>query len=166
MKDHLENHHSVELHKEFCEICEHLQLLSDDSFALTCYICMKKFENKYRLQDHIDTHSTQNKFNCLECDEKFTTSFTYERHLLEKHTERKTFQCELCEQKFSLERNLHRHLKDSHEVGVNSFKCDLCEITFKRNDNLLKHERDVHNINKHLLVLKGVNDTNDIFECF
>ena len=166
VKDHLENHHSVELHKEFCEICEHLQLLSDDSFALTCYICMKKFENKYRLQDHIDTHSTQNKFNCLECDEKFTTSFTYERHLLEKHTERKTFQCELCEQKFSLERNLHRHLKDSHEVGVNSFKCDLCEITFKRNDNLLKHERDVHNINKHLLVLKGVNDTNDIFECF
>ena len=35
VKDHLENHHSVELHKEFCEICEHLQLLSDDSFALT-----------------------------------------------------------------------------------------------------------------------------------
>ena len=75
---------------------------------------MKKFENKYGLQDHIDTHSTQNKFNCLECDEKFTTSFTYERHLLEKDTERKTFQCELCEQKFSLEKILHRNLKDSH----------------------------------------------------
>ena len=68
--------------------------------------------------------------------------------------------------KFSLERNLHRHLKDIHEVEVNSFKCDLCEITFKRNNNLLQHERDVHNINKHLLILKGVNDTNEIFECF
>jgi hypothetical protein len=164
VKDHLENHHSVKLHKEFCEICAHLQLLSDNSFALTCYICMKKFENKYRLQDHLDIHNPENQYNCLECDKKFTTSFTHERHLLEKHTEVKLFECDLCEQKFNLERNLQRHLKNIHEIGVSPFKCDLCP-TFKRNDNLLKHERDIHNINKHRLFIKGVNDTNGGFEC-
>ena len=50
-------------------------------------------------------------------------------------------------------------------MGVNPFKCDLCDKTFNRNDNLRKHERDIHNINKHLLILKGVNDTKENFEC-
>ena len=165
VRDHLENHHSVKLHEEFCEICAHLQLLSGNSFALTCYICMKKFESKYRLQDHLNVHSTHNKYNCFECNQKFTTSFTYERHISENHTEVKVFECNFCEQKFSLERNLHRHITNSHEMGENPFKCNLCDKTFQRNDTLLKHERVIHNINKQRLILKGVNDINENFKC-
>ena len=166
VKDHLENHLCVELHKEACEICAHLQLLSDGSFSLICCVCMKKFESKYRLEDHMDIHNKQNQYSCTECDEKFTTKFTYERHLLENHTEVKSFECNQCQSKFSLERNLQRHLKNSHDVIENlECECTICGKTFKRNDNLLQHQRDVHNINKRKLIIKGVNDAKEDFCC-
>ena len=127
---------------------------------------MKKFESKYRLEDHMDIHNKQNQYSCTECDEKFTTKFTYERHLLENHTEVKSFECNQCQSKFSLERNLQRHLKNSHDVIENlECECSICGKTFKRNDNLLQHQRDVHNINKRKLIIKGVNDAKEDFCC-
>lgn len=166
VKDHLKNHHSSKLHTEVCEICAHLEFISQNSFALICYVCMKKFEDKYRLEDHMNVHKPDNLFTCKLCDKSFTTKFTQERHMNEIHVEKRiTLDCDRCDAKFSSERNLRRHLKDAHSENINQYECSACEAYFKRKDNLLQHMREVHDINERKAVLKGVNDEEIEYEC-
>ena len=59
--------------------------MNGNSFALICYVCMKKFENKYRLEDHMNIHDQENPYFCKVCDKGFTNKYTYERHVLQNH---------------------------------------------------------------------------------
>ena len=48
--DHKRNHHI--LHKA-CQICSHMKRSSEVSFKLACCICLKTFNNKYTLSEHM-----------------------------------------------------------------------------------------------------------------
>ena len=165
VKDHLKNHHSYKLHSESCQICGHLEVISENSMALTCYICMKKFKIRYRLEDHMNTHDEDKTFSCNTCDKTFPTKFTKERHFQEVHTEECfEYGCELCDSKFSLERNLQRH-RAIHDGEPSAYSCTLCDTKFKRTDNLNQHCKEVHGIDKKKQVLKGINDKRNSYKC-
>ena len=165
VKDHLRNHHSYRLHSESCQICGHLEVISDNSMALTCYICMKKFKIKYRLEDHMNTHNEDNIFSCNTCDKTFPTKFTKERHFQEVHTkECMEYSCELCDSKFSLDRNLQRH-RVVHDGEPSEYSCTLCDTKFKRTDNLYQHCKEVHGVDNRKQVLKGINDERNSYKC-
>ena len=164
VKDHILNHHS--LHTSVCEICEHLDFISKNSFALICYVCMKRFESKYRLEDHLNIHNENNPFVCKSCEKCFTTKSHYERHVMENHEEnQKVYACNECAATFTLERNLNRHRVDVHTTESNEYKCDLCDKSFKRRDSLLKHHRCKHNFNSRKAVLPGATVDENNFEC-
>ena len=156
--DHLRNHHS--LHSAVCEICNHMEYISKNSFKLICPVCMKIFESKYRLEDHMNLHNTKNPYFCKSCDRGFTTKFNYEKHVLENHDEnQETYECDKCSETFTLERNLKRHKDDIHsEKNQEEYTCELCQKSFKQRYNLLKHKRIEHNLNERKAVLPGVND--------
>ena len=158
VRDHLRNHHS--LHSEVCEICNHMEYISKNSFKLICPVCMKIFESKYRLEDHMNLHNTKNPYFCKSCDRGFTTKFNYEKHVLENHDEnQETYECDKCSETFTLERNLKRHKDDIHsEKNQEEYTCELCQKSFKQRYNLLKHKRIEHNKNERKAVLPGVND--------
>ena len=164
--DHSKNHHSFEIHSELCQICRHIKMITKSSMALTCPVCKKKFENKYRVEDHIDTHCQDNKYSCDQCSKKFPTNFVKQRHIDIIHGDEKTeFFCDLCESKFTLECNLKRHKENCHSEETVDYICFICESKFKRSDNLYQHSREVHNINDRKQIFKGINDQGDQFPC-
>ena len=145
----LENHkkYHFTFHSDVCEICYHKEFVSKNSFELICYICMKKFQNKYRLKDHINMHDRkQNPFSCKLCDKGFTTKFVYERHVTEHHKAREqSYDCSECEKRYTVERNLIRHIETKH-TDKSKYICDVCDKQFERSDKLKRHRKFVHEI--------------------
>ena len=164
--DHSRNHHCFKIHSELCQICGHIELISEKSMTLTCPFCKKKFESKYRLQDHIDAYSEENKYSCEECSRKFPTNFTKQRHITEVHGEQKTkYLCDLSDSQFSSERNLKKHKDNCHNDSTVEYSCDLCDSKFKRNDNLNQHLKEVHDIDRSKQIFRGINDQGEYFPC-
>ena len=158
VKNHLKHH--LTLHTEVCDICNHMEFVSKNSFALICYVCMKKFENKYRLEDHMNIHDEENPYFCKVCDKGFTTKYTYERHVLQNHEEDEGhYACKECNASFTLNRNLNRHIAERHSnTPENRYQCGICEKTFNRKDNKLQHQRIQHNFDVKKITLPGIND--------
>ena len=167
VNNHVKHHYS--LHPTVCDICNHMGFISNNSFHLICYICMKKFESKYRLKDHMNIHSEEaNPHFCKVCEIGFVTKFTYERHILENHEVKKEdFSCTECSASFTFKRNLQRHTDEHHNMQENpEHKCDLCEKSYKRKDTLLKHKRIEHNKDERKVNIPGVNDNMNSHQCY
>ena len=167
VRNHLKHHHT--LHPGVCDICNHMEFISKNSCNLVCYVCMKKFESIYNLEDHMNIHNPEgNPHFCKVCDKGFPSKFNYERHISENHAEKQEkYNCDKCDASFTLERNLKRHIEEKHtgkEIG--EYKCNLCERSYNRKYNLLKHKRIEHNINDRKAILPGVNDEENVHQCF
>ena len=166
IEDHLKNHHSLNLHAKFCQICGYLELISRNSMVLACYICKKKFLSTYRLDDHMNTHNSDNPFSCENCDENFPTKFVQQRHQEEIHGDGQTdYSCEMCGFTSSFERNLKRHIRDNHSEQTIEFLCTICDTKFNRQDTLSRHTREAHCFDKRTEIFKGVNDGDISFQC-
>ena len=164
--DHSRNHHSFTIHSELCQICCHIKLLTENSMALTCFVCKKKFENIYRHKDHLDVHYQENRFSCDQCSKIFPTNFTRERHVTEIHGKVKSvYFCELCDSRFTSERNLNKHIKNGHSEATFEYSCNLCDSKFKRRDNLNQHSKEVHNLDSRKIIFRGINDQGEQFQC-
>ena len=164
-KNHLKYHHT--LHSDVCEICYHKEFISKNSFELICYVCMKKFESKYRLEDHMNTHDPENNpYTCKICDKGFTTKYVYERHVMENHKDNdQIFPCTECEKSYTLERNLLRHIDTKHTAKLKHI-CNICEEHFERKDVLRQHQKFVHQIETRKVILPGINEGGNQFECY
>jgi hypothetical protein len=157
MKNHLRFHYT--LHREVCDICNHMDFVSKNSFDLICYVCMKKFENKYRLEDHMNIHNQENPYFCKSCDKGYTTKYTYERHVLQNHEDNtESYVCGECNESYTLETNLKRHINEKHTPNENHYRCGICKTSFNRKDNMLQHQRIQHNFDVKKVTLPGIND--------
>ena len=113
VKEHSKHHFT--LHTENCEICEHIDFISHNSYALICHVCLKKFNRKDKLNDHVRKHSSNDPISCHICRSEFSNRFNMKRHLSEFHKDgTEVFRCKNCDKYFSNQRNLNQHLKDQH----------------------------------------------------
>ena len=115
-----------------------MDFVSKNSFALICYVCMKKFENKHRLEVHMNIHDQENPYFCKVCDKGFTNKYTYERHVLQNHEEDEGhYACKECNASFTLKRNLDRHIAEKHSnTPENRYQCGICEMENNLNFNV------------------------------
>lgn len=82
-----------------------------------CDQCNKTFGSKKQLNIHIGTvHTTERKFVCEECGEKFKTSGVLKCHKL-IHTGERPFKCPHCEQAFRHKEVLKTHIRGHEEKG-------------------------------------------------
>ena len=73
VKNHLKHYHTI--HPGVCDICNHMEFISKNSCNLVCYVCMKKFETIYNLEDHMNIHNPEgNPHFCKVCDKGFPSS--------------------------------------------------------------------------------------------
>ena len=164
-QDHRRNHHI--LHPA-CQICSHMDFVSRTSFNLTCHVCLKSFNNKYKLADHQFTHGdSHNSFYCNICEKGFTGKFNYEQHIMTNHGESADIhKCDQCNNTFSSRTNLKRHIATKHSSTTpEEYVCTICGKIFKRADNLIKHERINHQLVRNETILPGINDEEKYFNC-
>ena len=164
LNDHRKNHHVLH---DACQLCNHMHIASTTSFELTCFACLKTYEDKYRLADHMNSHDKEEPaFYCDKCETKFTRKCTLDEHMDLYHSENpEAFSCEECSTSFSKLSHFKRHVKAQHTKNEEEFDCDECGKKFNRHDNLLKHMRYAHNLKRKTLVLPGINDELENFQC-
>ena len=164
VKEHTENHYT--LHTLSCEICEQIDFVSRHSYALICHVCLKKFDRKHTLEDHLKKHSSQNPYCCDICNCGFSSRFNLKRHLSESHQEAgKIYFCCQCEAKFGVQRSLDSHTREKHNE-VTHFKCDICENSYTRDSSLKRHKRITHNIDESKAIIPGTTKKNkNLNEC-
>ncbi|KAM8719531.1 hypothetical protein ACLKA7_005722 [Drosophila subpalustris] len=104
-------------------------------------LCNKQLENRYRLLEHISTHSNKKHVACFHCGELFrtkTTLFDHLRRQPDNNTQK--FQCAQCFKFFATEKLLRGHVVRH----VNCFKCTMCDMTCSSASSLTTHIRYRH----------------------
>ncbi|KAH8035337.1 hypothetical protein HPB51_004578 [Rhipicephalus microplus] len=104
-----------------------------------CSQCSAMLANKWSLQKHMLTHSSERPYECDMCGTRFKRKGALVKHHI-THTNEKEFKCELCPSEFHRKASLERH-KKLHERGEDLFPCQECGRIFRQNESLLKHLR-------------------------
>ncbi|KAH8259967.1 hypothetical protein KR038_001932 [Drosophila bunnanda] len=104
-------------------------------------LCNKQMDNRYRLIEHISTHSNKKQVACHHCGELFRTKTTLFDHL-RRQPENNTnnFQCAQCFKFFATKKLLKSHLVRH----VNCYKCSMCDMTCSSSSSLTTHIRYRH----------------------
>lgn len=164
----------LKLHKNHMDFKHQINV--DELFDPThfqCYLCKKYFENDLSLQYHILCHqkgdsSKEEKYECIQCNEQFTTKYRHLIHMQSHHQifpvkaiPRKKFTkitkkiskivCPVCDIVFVSRVRLNRHLNAMHPVkkmvkkndpdaeSVSKYVCILCTKEFPTNNRLQSH---------------------------
>lgn len=121
-----------------------------DELSFTCPIkrCIKKFETKDDLEQHVKDHDSQNKCSIPGCGKVFQRPSLLKQHLL-IHSGEKPFKCDICSKSFVAAQNLKHH-KLIH-ANRKEFVClfENCGKAFNSSDYLKSHQRTHEKDKKH-----------------
>ncbi|XP_022221727.2 transcription factor Ouib [Drosophila obscura] len=101
-----------------------------------CLECTAKFITASELQSHHRVHTGERPFACRYCERKYVSFMGRLKH--ERiHTNERPFVCAECGKTFTGSYVLKNHMLV--HTGVRQFRCDLCERDFQRKTHLQAH---------------------------
>ena len=111
--------------------------------SLTCPMCKRLFKNYRSRLLHTKNCALQmkannpKKFNCNECDSRFS-SYTYlQCHTMVVHRGVSPFKCQFCGKGFTTALILKNHVRT--HTGDRPFVCTICGRGFAQQSTLVKH---------------------------
>ncbi len=132
--------------------------------------CCKDYIHAEHLRRHMETHSSEKRYKCGDCQYSTHYERNLQLHRLQRHTSGTTVKCAVCGQILKSYLTLRRHMKiheekkiecqtcgkmfrTKTEVKVHSvvhtkerkFKCHICQASFGWLAALDKHRNIVHN---------------------
>jgi hypothetical protein len=107
-----------------------------DQGEFPCPECPYVAKRKYRLDEHLRSHTGDKPFACDSCEFKCASESSLARHQL-THAPRDTHKCPHCDYTSGLKANLTAHIR-SH-TGARPFKCDQCDAAFGHAHHLKEH---------------------------
>ncbi|KAL2085108.1 hypothetical protein ACEWY4_018428 [Coilia grayii] len=107
--------------------CTDLQPLPDQQQALFCSWkgCEAFFKIKYRLREHLRSHTQERLVACPTCGAMFSSNTKFYDHMQRQAQPDESLICEHCDKTFANERLLRDHVRQH----VNHIKCPLCDMT-------------------------------------
>ncbi|XP_063063247.1 histone H4 transcription factor [Engraulis encrasicolus] len=107
--------------------CTNLQPLPDRQRVLFCSWkgCEAFFKIKYRLREHLRSHTQERLVACPTCGAMFSSNTKLFDHLQRQAQPDESLVCEHCDKTFANERLLRDHVRQH----VNHIKCPLCDMT-------------------------------------
>ncbi|KIX98852.1 uncharacterized protein Z520_05313 [Fonsecaea multimorphosa CBS 102226] len=111
--------------------------------------CVKAFNRKVRLEEHIRSHTNERPFQCPHppCMKAFFRDSHLKHHVKSQHSNVRDYKCtwEGCESSFTTGTRLRRHI-ETHEAKER-FRCrgyPGCDQTFRKQETLDRHILSVH----------------------
>lgn len=126
--------------RDFCSKFRLREHMRTHSSAQSCYCayCGKKFANKVCLKMHVRRHTGENPYECNICTEKFRSSSIMKTHRLKKHQD-KTISCPLCDSMYHIVAEMRFHVKKTHWKSSEPF--DYKKIVPKQFHHLFQDRR-------------------------
>ena len=117
------------------------RLKRDGLYTKYCLHCLKGYTRRSKKLKE----KNKDKFECKECDKKFSVNSKLKRHINSVHLKIKDNICEYenCDYKFSENFHLKEHIERVH-LNIKNFKCKECDFTFYANGDLQQHIKQVH----------------------
>ncbi|CAH2010054.1 unnamed protein product [Acanthoscelides obtectus] len=103
--------------------------------------CKQRFATKYKLAEHLRTHTHEKIICCPTCSTLFANKTKFVDHRKRQLSEHlQSYQCSQCLKLFPTERLLREHTR-SH---INHYKCQMCNMTCATPSRLAEHIRFRH----------------------
>uniref|UniRef100_T1JP29 C2H2-type domain-containing protein n=1 Tax=Strigamia maritima TaxID=126957 RepID=T1JP29_STRMM len=96
--------------------------------------CNVNFQNKYKLRDHLRSHTQEKVVACPTCGSLYANRTKFFDHI-KRQIKKQDHQCSHCSKKFSSVRLLRDHMRQH----VNHYKCCYCDMTCPSPSSLNKH---------------------------
>ncbi|XP_025160434.1 GDNF-inducible zinc finger protein 1-like isoform X11 [Harpegnathos saltator] len=142
---HIKRRHNYDIHicrycgKSVTDVCshesKHRKRAGEKTGQLSCHLCVKKFQNQTRLDNHLLLHKKG--YKCDECDVVASSSSKLQYHKNRKHKPGMT--CPICKKVF-MSKNFHQHVLT--HAGTRPYKCDICNEDFTQRSSLFRHRRN------------------------
>jgi hypothetical protein len=139
---------------------------SSDSKPFNCPICPRSFDRQYSLERHIILHKADKKYECNECDAKYSLAANLTRHQRQVHMVNTTRGSE-NEEKQPL-KDISETIPQANKENVNYVSCSDCHLSYEINSGAYKIHRYSHDARADLsedpvLESKVVQDSMRVF---
>ncbi|XP_071871655.1 uncharacterized protein isoform X1 [Bombus fervidus] len=108
----------------------------DGSTLYCCPECNLAFPDKTEIEQHIQAHIQERKYQCKECGAMLKRKEHLDQHM-RGHSDERPFKCPVCHKAFKRNEHLTRHYVI--HSGDKNFSCSVCQKAFSRKDHLNKH---------------------------
>ncbi|XP_038065269.1 histone H4 transcription factor-like [Patiria miniata] len=103
--------------------------------------CDSVTKTKYKLAEHLRSHTQEKRFACAECGSLFSNRAKFIDHIARQiAVELQNYQCSHCSKIFASERLLRDHMRHH----VNHYKCPHCDMTCTNPSMLKAHIKWKH----------------------
>ncbi|XP_076681057.1 uncharacterized protein LOC143375628 [Andrena cerasifolii] len=118
----------------------------DGSTLYCCPECNLAFPDKAEIEQHIQAHIQERKYQCKECGAMLKRKEHLDQHM-RGHSDERPFKCPVCQKAFKRNEHLTRHYVI--HSGDKNFTCSVCQKAFSRKDHLNKHTQTHLGIRKN-----------------
>ncbi|XP_076171528.1 uncharacterized protein LOC143148753 [Ptiloglossa arizonensis] len=113
-----------------------ISIALDGSTLYCCPECNLAFSDKAEIEQHIQAHIQERKYQCKECGAMLKRKEHLDQHM-RGHSDERPFKCPVCQKAFKRNEHLTRHYVI--HSGDKNFTCSVCQKAFSRKDHLNKH---------------------------
>lgn len=144
---HIKRKHNTDVH--ICRYCgksvtdlhshewKHKKRAEMANLKFSCHLCIKKFQNQTRLDNHLLLHKQG--YKCTECNVVVTSSRQLEYHKNRVHKPGTT--CPICKKVFVSRGNkFYQHVLT--HAGIRPYNCDICGEDFTQRSSLFRHRKN------------------------
>ncbi|RLU22806.1 hypothetical protein DMN91_005084 [Ooceraea biroi] len=144
---HINRKHSTNVH--ICRYCgksvmdlhshewKHKKRAEMASLKFSCHVCIKKFQNQTRLDNHLLLHKQG--YKCTECNLVVASSRQLQYHKDRMHKPGTI--CSICKKVFVSRGNkFYQHILT--HAGIRPYNCDVCGEDFTQRSSLFRHRRN------------------------
>lgn len=121
------------------ELQEHIKSHTLEEKQYACSMCNFVTPVAARLKSHAAIHSTERTFECPVCHKKYR-EVSAGNHM-RTHSDERNFKCPVCDKGFRSMQALRLHSIRHDKTNCRMYKCDVCDIAYPYKQALLKHRR-------------------------
>ena len=94
-----------------------------------CYVCDKRYADRYSLRYHLRTHGIGRQIRCEYCNKSFSKPSRLDSHVRSHHDNIRDFKCGECGKAFKTRLHLENHTRQ--HSGERPFQCQVCGDRFR-----------------------------------